>query len=49
VIVWTAFLAAIFIRLMGRRELFFRLIICIKLCWLADLILFVYGVYALAE
>lgn len=47
VAVWAAFLAAVFVRLMGRKELFFSLIICIKLCWFADLILFIYGVYAL--
>jgi hypothetical protein len=47
VAVWAAFLAAVFVRLMGRKELFFYLIVCIKICWLADLILFIYGVYAL--
>jgi len=47
VAVWAVFLAAVFVRLMGRRELFFFLIVGIKLCWLADLILFIYGVYAL--
>jgi hypothetical protein len=47
VAVWAVFLAAVFVRLMGRRELFFSLIVGIKLCWLADLILFIYGVYAL--
>ena len=48
VAVWAAFLAAIFVRLMGRRDLFFWLVAGIKVCWLADLILFIYGVYAFA-
>ena len=47
VVVWVAFLSAIFVRLMGRKKLFFYLIVCIKIAWLADLILFIYGVYAL--
>jgi len=47
VAVWAGFLAAVFVRLMGRKELFFWLIVCIKISWLADLILFIYGVYAL--
>jgi len=47
VVVWVAFLTAVFVRLMGRKELFFYLIVCIKIAWLADLILFIYGVYAL--
>ena len=47
VAVWAAFLTAVFVRLMGRKKLFFYLIVCIKICWLADLILFIYGVYAL--
>ena len=47
VAVRAGFLAAVFVRLMGRKELFFWLIVCIKISWLADLILFIYGVYAL--
>jgi hypothetical protein len=47
VAVWTVFLAAVFVRLTGRKELFFSLIVWLKLCWFADLILFIYGVYAL--
>ncbi len=47
VAVWAVFLAAVFVRLMGRKKLFFWLIVCIKISWLADLILFIYGVYAL--
>lgn len=48
VAVWVAFLAAVFVRLMGLNELFFYLVVCIKISWLADLILFMYGVYALS-
>ncbi len=47
VALWTAFLTAVFVRLMGRKQLFFYLIVCIKICWFADLVLFMYGVYAI--
>jgi len=45
--IWTAFLAAVFIRLMGRQALFHTILIFIKIFWFIDLVLFMYGVYAI--
>ncbi len=45
IIVWCLFLAAVFIRLMGRFPLFYFMITVIKVLWFIDLISFIYGVY----
>lgn len=45
VLVWTLFLAAVFVRLMGKTALFNRVITLIKVIWFIDLVLFMYGVY----
>jgi len=45
VIVWTLFLAAVFVRLMGRIPLFCAMVAIIKVVWFIDLMLFMHGVY----
>jgi len=45
VLVWTLFLAAVFVRIMGKTALFHGMITLIKVIWFVDLVLFVYGVY----
>lgn len=45
VLVWTIFLAAIFVRIRGNQSFFCTIIALIKLLWFVDLVLFFYGVY----
>jgi len=47
VIVWILFLAAVFVRLMGKMPLFYVIITVIKVVWFVELISFLYGVYNL--
>lgn len=47
ILVWTAFLAAVFVRLMGRMSLYVVIITAIKVLWFIDIILFVSGVYGI--
>ena len=43
--VWCLFLAAVFVRLMGKQPLFYRAITAIKILWFISLVAFMYGVY----
>ena len=47
VFVWTLFLGAVFVRLMGKLSLFYIIITVIKVAWFIDLILVMHGVYGL--
>lgn len=47
VLVWTVFLAAVFVRLMGRQSLYYSIIVAIKIMWFVDLVLLMYGVYTI--
>lgn len=47
VLVWTAFLAGVFVRLMGRQTLYYSIIVVIKIMWFVDLVLLLYGVYTI--
>jgi len=47
ILVWTAFLAAVFVRLTGLMGLYLNIITAIKVIWFVDIILFVYGVYGI--
>jgi len=47
VFVWTLFLGAVFVRLMGKLSLFYIIITVIKVAWFIDLILVMHGVYNL--
>jgi len=47
ILVWTAFLAAVFVRLTGLMGLYGNIITAIKVIWFVDIILFVYGVYGI--
>jgi hypothetical protein len=45
VLVWTLFLAAVFVRLMGRLTLFYVIIVAIKVMWFLNIVFYLYGVY----
>ena len=47
VLVWTLFLGAVFVRLMGKQSLFYIMITVIKIAWFIDLVLVMHGVYNL--
>lgn len=45
--VWCLFLAAVFVRLMGKQPMFYWAITVIKVLWFISLVSFMYGVYKL--
>ena len=45
VLVWTLFLAAVFVRLMGRLTLFYVIIVALKVMWFLNIVFYLYGVY----
>ncbi|MFC1592143.1 hypothetical protein ACFL43_06435 [Thermodesulfobacteriota bacterium] len=47
VVVWTLFLAAVFVRLTGRVPLFCVMIALVKVLWFSNLVLCLHGVYDL--
>ncbi len=45
VIIWSLFLGAVFVRLVGKTTLFHGLIAAIQIMWFVDIVLFFSGVY----